>query len=104
MASAKPDRTAADPILAALAHPLRAQLLREYRTPRSPKEIAGEIREPLGNVSYHTRTLAAAGLLRLERTEPRRGAVAHYYYVVPATAKKAIRQAAASPIEFTDSL
>lgn len=45
----------------------------------SPSYIAGEIGEPLGNVSYHVRALLDQGLIVLDRTEPRRGALEHYY-------------------------
>ena len=45
----------------------------------SPSELAGELDEPIGNVSYHMRTLADLGMVELVRTEPRRGAVEHYY-------------------------
>jgi DNA-binding transcriptional ArsR family regulator len=45
----------------------------------SPKEIAREIGAPLTHVSYHVRQLAQLGLIKLERTTPRRGAVEHHY-------------------------
>jgi DNA-binding transcriptional ArsR family regulator len=63
-----------------LAHPLRIQILRvlEDRI-ASPSEIADEIGAPLGNVSYHVRFLARMGLIELSGTQPRRGAVEHYY-------------------------
>ena len=48
----------------------------------SPSELAGELEEPIGNVSYHMRTLAELGMVELVRTEPRRGAVEHYYRAV----------------------
>ena len=48
----------------------------------SPSELAGELDEPIGNVSYHMRTLADLGMVELVRTEPRRGAVEHYYRAV----------------------
>jgi DNA-binding transcriptional ArsR family regulator len=48
----------------------------------SPSELAGELDEPIGNVSYHMRTLADLGMVELMRTEPRRGAVEHYYRAV----------------------
>lgn len=38
----------------------------------------------LGMASYHVRELLKAGLVELVRTEPRRGAVAHFYSVTPA--------------------
>src|SRR3712207_7009102 len=45
-------------------------------------DFAGELEEPIGNVSYHMRTLADLGMVTLVRTEPRRGAVEHYYKAV----------------------
>jgi hypothetical protein len=45
----------------------------------SPSELADELDEPLGNVSYHMRFLADLKMVKLVRTEPRRGAVEHYY-------------------------
>jgi DNA-binding transcriptional ArsR family regulator len=71
-------------IVRALSHPLRPQIL-EVLTNRgeaSPKEIAKELGEPLDSVSYHMRFLRDAGYIELVRTEPRRGAVEHYYRAV----------------------
>jgi DNA-binding transcriptional ArsR family regulator len=48
----------------------------------SPSELADELEEPIGNVSYHMRTLADLGMVELVRTEPRRGAVEHYYKAI----------------------
>ena len=48
----------------------------------SPSELSGELDEPIGNVSYHMRTLADLGMVELVRTEPRRGAVEHYYRAI----------------------
>ncbi|MEA2427689.1 MAG: hypothetical protein QOF37_1317 [Thermoleophilaceae bacterium] len=64
----------------ALAHPLRVQILSvlEERV-ASPSDLAEELGAPLGNVSYHVRTLADLGLLKLVRRRTRRGAVEHYY-------------------------
>ena len=97
-------RTANDPILNALAHPVRTMILRRGADGLiSPKEVAEAMGEPLGNVSYHVRILAEAGLLKLSKTEPRRGALAHYY-VVPPSAKKAIRRANSEIAELADAL
>ena len=41
--------------------------------------FADKLAEPLGNVSYHVRTLADLGLIELVRKVPRRGAIEHYY-------------------------
>ena len=66
-----------------LAHPLRIHILRilQNRT-ASPSELANELDAPLGNVSYHVRFLARVGLIELSGTQPRRGAVEHYYRAV----------------------
>lgn len=64
----------------ALSHPLRARVLErlEHQT-ASPSELAAELAAPLGNVSYHVRILAEAGLIELVRTTRRRGATEHHY-------------------------
>jgi hypothetical protein len=48
----------------------------------SPKELAAELGEPLGNVSYHTRVLAQLGCIELVSTTQRRGALEHHYRAV----------------------
>ena len=45
----------------------------------SPSELAEELGEPLGNVSYHVRNLADLGCIELVGTTPRRGALEHHY-------------------------
>ena len=71
-----------DPRIAkALSHPLRPrilQLLVELGE-ASPSELAGRLEVPLGTVSYHVRLLYENHCVDLVRTEPRRGAVEHYY-------------------------
>jgi DNA-binding transcriptional ArsR family regulator len=77
----KPISDIGDPrLVKALAHPLRVQILSvlEDRV-ASPSDIATELAVPLGNVSYHVRTLADLGLLTLVKRRTRRGAVEHYY-------------------------
>jgi DNA-binding transcriptional ArsR family regulator len=70
-------------LVKALAHPLRISIMRlVYDRVASPSEIAAELEAPLGNVSYHVRYLERAGLLKLVRTRPRRGAVEHYYKAI----------------------
>ena len=70
-------------IVKALAHPLRIRMLTVLNQRiASPSELAGELDEPIGNVSYHMRTLADLGMVELVRTEPRRGAVEHYYRAI----------------------
>jgi len=67
-------------IMKALSHPLRVRILTMLNQKvASPSELADELDEPLGNVSYHMRFLADLNMVKLVRTAPRRGAVEHYY-------------------------
>src|SRR3954465_3744113 len=69
--------------------PLRQRLLillHKYGE-SSPRELALRSGEPLGNVSYHVRILNDKAWGELVRTEPRRGAVEHFYR---ATARPAL--------------
>lgn len=50
---------------------------------RSPLDLARVIHAPLGVVSYHVRMLAGRGLIECVRTEPRRGALQHFYRLTP---------------------
>jgi DNA-binding transcriptional ArsR family regulator len=72
---------ALDPrLVKAISHPLRHRILvRLNEDELSPNDLAGELGESLGRVSYHVRTLADAGAIELVRTVPRRGAVQHFY-------------------------
>src|SRR3954470_404606 len=67
-------------LVKALAHPLRVQILSTLEDRiASPSDLAAELDAPLGNVSYHVRTLADLGLVKLVKRRTRRGAVEHYY-------------------------
>jgi DNA-binding transcriptional ArsR family regulator len=67
-------------LVKALAHPLRVQILTTLEDRiASPSDLASELGAPLGNVSYHVRTLADLGLVKLVKRRTRRGAVEHYY-------------------------
>ena len=67
----------------ALAHPLRVQLLAPLNEGvASPNELAKKLDEPLTNVSYHVRMLHDLGCIELVETEPRRGALEHYYRAI----------------------
>jgi len=67
-------------LVKALAHPLRVQILTTLEDRiASPSDLAAELDAPLGNVSYHVRTLADLGLVKLVKRRTRRGAVEHYY-------------------------
>src|SRR4051812_50186947 len=67
-------------LLKAISHPLRHRLLSmlDGRT-ASPNELARELGLPLGRVSYHIRLLHDLGAIELGATEPRRGALEHFY-------------------------
>ena len=70
-------------IVQALAHPLRHQLLvRLNEGEASPVEMARELGQPVGRVSHHIQSLVRLGAIELVRTEPRRGAVEHFYRAV----------------------
>jgi DNA-binding transcriptional ArsR family regulator len=67
-------------LMKALAHPLRQRILMELnQRVASPSELAEEIGEPLGNVSYHVRMLVDLDCIELVSTTPRRGALEHHY-------------------------
>ena len=65
----------------ALSHPLRPRILEQLteRGSASPSELADALGQPLGNVSYHVRILRELECVELVRTEPRRGALEHFY-------------------------
>jgi DNA-binding transcriptional ArsR family regulator len=70
-------------IAKALAHPLRAQILQRLgERVASPGDLAAELDAPLGVVSYHVRMLRDYDCVELVRTEPRRGALQHFYRAV----------------------
>jgi len=65
----------------ASSHPLRARILQRLNESgvASPKELARALGESVGNVSYHVGILRELECVELVRTEPRRGALAHFY-------------------------
>jgi DNA-binding transcriptional ArsR family regulator len=64
----------------ALSHPIRVQVLTIlHRRVASPNQIAQELGEGLSQVSYHVKVLKDFNCVELVRTEPRRGAVEHFY-------------------------
>jgi hypothetical protein len=67
-------------IACAAMDPLQIAVLRQPALGEaSPHQIATRLDESLGTVSYHVRRLHSFGLIELARTEPRRGAVEHFY-------------------------
>jgi DNA-binding transcriptional ArsR family regulator len=76
VASCAADQT----LIKALSHPVRANALTILnQRVASPKEIAGELREEVGKVSYHVKELRNLGCVKLVDTAQRRGATEHYY-------------------------
>src|ERR687897_3391639 len=75
-----PGETSEARIAKALAHPLRARILQRLgERIASPGDLAVELDAPLGVVSYHVRMLRDYDCVELVRTEPRRGALQHFY-------------------------
>lgn len=70
-----------DDLLLALRHPLRRTILRTLigDKPRSPRELADSLDEPLSNLSYHVRVLLDCGAVKLVRTRQVRGSTQHFY-------------------------
>lgn len=67
-------------LVKALAHPLRVQALTILNERvASPNQIAQELGEGLSQVSYHVKVLKDYDCIELVKTEPRRGAVEHFY-------------------------
>jgi DNA-binding transcriptional ArsR family regulator len=67
-------------LIKALSHPVRAKALTILnQRVGSPKEIAAELNEEIGKVSYHVKELRNLGCVELVDTAQRRGATEHYY-------------------------
>jgi DNA-binding transcriptional ArsR family regulator len=67
-------------LVKALAHELRVAILATLNERMaSPNELAKELGEGLSQVSYHVKVLKDYNCIELVKTEPRRGAVEHYY-------------------------
>lgn len=72
------------PAVMALAHAIRREIIAGIAAGRtSPTEAAEHSGRPLGSVSYHFRMLVTYGLIEVARTEPRRGALQHFYRFTP---------------------
>jgi DNA-binding transcriptional ArsR family regulator len=70
-------------LIKAMAHPLRVRILAYMNDrPWSPNELANELAEGLSQVSYHVKVLKDFEMIEMTSTEPRRGAVEHYYRAV----------------------
>lgn len=68
----------------AVLHPTRldAYVIFMERQATSPKEVAEILELDIGEVSYHVAELHADKVIRLVKSEPRRGAVEHFYAAV----------------------
>jgi DNA-binding transcriptional ArsR family regulator len=67
-------------LVKALAHPLRVEILTILNERMaSPNELSKELDEGLSQVSYHVKVLKDFKCIEMVKTEPRRGAVEHYY-------------------------
>jgi DNA-binding transcriptional ArsR family regulator len=94
------DREAA--VNKALSNELRVRALAEFeRVEASPSELAKAFEIGLSKMSYHVKVLKDCGAIRATRTEPRRGAVEHYYratgtMLTPGTYNLALERIAAA--------
>jgi DNA-binding transcriptional ArsR family regulator len=71
-------------LVRALAHPLRLQILHILAEQvASPAQMSGLTKQPVGNVSYHTKVLLDYDCIELVEEKPRRGAVEHFYRAKP---------------------
>lgn len=77
-------RGVSDAALGAIAaHPVRCRLMAIFADRvASPNEIAQELGMPVGDVSYHVRTLKDAGIIELVEERPARGSTEHFYRAV----------------------
>jgi DNA-binding transcriptional ArsR family regulator len=61
-------------------HPLKVAVLEALENGEaSPRNLADDLGQPIASVSFHVRQLRNAGLIELTRTQPRRGALEHFY-------------------------
>ena len=83
-----PDNETVANIAKMLSHPYRVQIIRAAlaQGELAPVDFAEASGIALGNVSFHCRTLEKVGGLELVRTEPRRGALKHWYRCPPKVA------------------
>ncbi len=71
-------------VVKALAHETRVEILRILNEREaSPRQLAKLLDQSLTQVGYHVKWLSDSEVIQLARTEPRRGAVEHYYRAKP---------------------
>ena len=65
-----------------LSHPLRIQILETLNgdgEARSPRWLAKELGQKVGDVAYHVKVLREVGAIKLTGTRSVRGAIEHFY-------------------------
>jgi DNA-binding transcriptional ArsR family regulator len=83
MGSVKTRPSIESTLAAIVAHPTRVKclsILAERRA--SPNEIANELKEDVGHISYHIKKLVSLGVVELIDEQKVRGAVEHFYRAV----------------------
>jgi DNA-binding transcriptional ArsR family regulator len=71
-------------LVRALSHPIRVSILEALQGRlASPSELALELDQSLGVVSYHANTLVECGCVELVHTKQRRGALEHFFGLTP---------------------
>lgn len=79
----KPELSLNQKLIKGLDHALRTRILAYMNErPWSPRELEQELGEGLSQVSYHVKVLFDLELIELTGTEPRRGAVEHFYRAI----------------------
>jgi DNA-binding transcriptional ArsR family regulator len=68
-----------------LADPLRIRILELFGEERTTKQVAGILGQPPTRLYHHVAALERVGLVRLARTQQRRGALEKYYLAVAKT-------------------
>lgn len=68
-----------------LADPLRIRILELFCEERTTKQVAGILGQPPTRLYHHVAALERVGLVRLARTQQRRGALEKYYLAVART-------------------
>jgi DNA-binding transcriptional ArsR family regulator len=67
-------------LAAALAHPLRAQILEIVgKEEASPAALRGRLERPAAVISYHASVLRESGCIELTRAESREGTIECFY-------------------------
>ena len=71
-------------VTAALAHPLRVQILGILgKEETSPAALTDRLDKPAAVIAYHANVLRESGCIELTRAEPQRGTIEYFYRAVP---------------------